>query len=162
MNVGTTFALGDLLGEPLGNSLGRAAPVELLGDPLGDPLGCAAPLGDLVGDPLGDLGGVTGSRMWPSCAPGAVVLDDGHVTLSGMPLRGLWGSKGFGLVRTVGRGAWAAAGLLVAALAPDGPDIAPPVGVSQVESLAWRKPKPCRSVQPKYCCCLDRKSCEEG
>ena len=99
--------------------------------------------------PLGDLGGVTGTRMRSSCAPGAALLGDGHVTLSGMPLRGLSGAKRFGLVRTVGRGALAAAGLLVTALAPEEPDIAPPVGVSQVESLAWRKPKPCRSVQTK-------------
>ena len=56
-----------------------------------------------------------------------------------MPLRGLSGAKRCGLVRTVGRGALAVAGLLVTALAPEEPDIAPPVGVSQVESLAWRK-----------------------
>ena len=135
LNLCSSSALGDLLGEPLDDPLGRAAPVgELLGDPLGDPLGCSAPLGDLVG-----------------------VWGDGHVTPLGVPLRGLWGAKRSGLVRAL-----AAAGLLVAALAPEEPDIAPPVGVSQVESLAWRKPKPCRSAQPKYCCCLDRKSCEEG
>ena len=141
---------------------GGGALGDRLGDPLGDPLGCAAPLGDLLGDPLGDLGGVVGSVLWSLCAPGAAFLGDGHVAPSGPPLRGVWGPKRAGLMGAVGRGALAAAGLLVAALAPEGPDIAPPVGVSQVDSLAWRKPKPCRSVQPKYCCCLDRKSCEEG
>ena len=40
-------------------------------------------------------------------------------------------------------------GLSAAALAPEETDIAPPLGISQVESLAWRKPKPCRSVQSK-------------
>ena len=103
-----------------------------------------------MGDPLGGFVGVIGSRMRSSCASCAAFLGDGHVTLSGMPLRVLSGAKRFGLVRKVGRGALAAAGLCVTALAPEGPDIAPPVGVSQVESLAWRKPKPCRSVHPKY------------
>ena len=52
--------------------------------------------------------------------------------------------------------------MLTTTLVPEEHGIAPPAGVSQAESFAWRKPKPCRSVRPKYGCYLDRKSCEEG
>ena len=78
------------------------------------------------------------------------VSGNGRAQLSGMPLRGFSGAKRFGLVRAVVHRALAAAGFLVAALALEEPCIAPPVGVSQVESLAWRKPQPCRPAHPTY------------
>ena len=77
--------------------------------------------------PLVGLGGVTGARVRSSCDPGAA----------------------FGLARAGGRGVVVAEGLLLAALAFEEAAIAPPVGVSQVESLAWRQSKPCSSVQAK-------------
>ena len=94
-----------------------------------------------MGDPLGGFVGVIGSRMRSSCASCAAFWGDGHVTLSGMPLRGLSGAKGFWLVRKVGRVALAAAGLLVTTLAPEEPVIAPPVGVAQAQALQIRSTK---------------------
>ena len=83
-------------------------------------------------DPVVGFGGAVGFRMRSLCQ------------LSGMPLGGFSGSKLFGLVRPLDRSA------LAAAVAPEEPNIAPPVRVSQVESLALRMQKPCRPVQPNY------------
>ena len=125
LNLGEPSALrnGDILGDAFGDPFGRAAHLgALLGDTLGDIPGCV---------PLVDRGGVIGAGVCSSCDPGAV----------------------FELARAVGRVAVVAEGLLLAALAFEETTIAPPVGartsLGQVESLTWRKPKPCRSVPSK-------------
>ena len=110
-----------------------------MGDACGDLFG--DPLGDLLGDACGDRIGVVGPVVRPSSVPCAAVLADVRVTLVGLDLRGLEGGK---------RVAAAAAGLLVTTLVPESPGMAHPVGVSQGEGLALRKPKPCNPDQPKY------------